>query len=62
MIEWITTNQAALIDLVAKVIAICAAIAAITPSRWDNDLLTKVSGFVNLLGLNVGKARNLDDQ
>jgi hypothetical protein len=60
--EWITGNYESIIDIVAKVIAVCAAIAAITPSKWDNDLISKVSGFVNVLGLNVGRARNLDDQ
>ena len=60
--EWITSNYEVLVDIVAKVIAVCAAIAAITPSKWDNDLISKVSGFINVLGLNVGRARNLDDQ
>jgi hypothetical protein len=60
--EWITGNYESIIDIVAKIIAVCAAIAAITPSKWDNDLISKVSGFVNVLGLNVGRARNLDDQ
>lgn len=62
MVEFITANYEAFIDIGAKVIALCAAIAAVTPSKWDNDLLTKVSGFINVLGLNVGRARNSDDQ
>tara|TARA_R110000824_G_scaffold33602_9_gene107681 strand:- start:2090 stop:2278 length:189 start_codon:yes stop_codon:yes gene_type:complete len=62
MIEFITENYEAFIDIAAKVIAVCAAIAVVTPSRWDNDLLTKVSGFINVLGFNVGRARNSDDQ
>lgn len=62
MVDWIMTNQETLLDIIAKVIAVCAAIAAVTPSKWDNDLLTKVSGFVNVLGLNVGRARNEDDK
>ena len=59
--EWITGNIDALIDIVTKIIAACAAIAAITPSKWDNDVLSKISSIVNLGALNVGRARNADD-
>ena len=61
MIEWFTNNQGEVLDVVAKVIALCAAIAAVTPTKVDNDLLNKLLGFVNLLGLNVLKAKNKDD-
>ena len=61
MVEWFTDNQGEVLDVVAKVIALCAAIAAITPTKADNDLLNKLLGFVNLLGLNVLKAKNKDD-
>lgn len=61
MIEWITTNQESIWDIVAKIIAISAAVAAITPTKADNDFLNKLLGFVNLLGLNVLKAKNKDD-
>ena len=62
MIDWITLHSAAIVDILAKVIAVCAAIAAVTPSKFDNDLLTKAAGFINLLGLNVLKAKNKDDE
>lgn len=61
MIEWFTENQNTVLDIVAKVIALSAAIAAITPTKADNDLLNKFLGFINLLGLNVLKAKNKDD-
>ncbi len=61
MIEWFTNNQGEVLDIVAKVVALCAAIAAVTPTKADNDLLNKLLGFVNLLGLNVLKAKNKDD-
>ena len=61
MVEWFTNNQGEILDVVAKVIALCAAIAAVTPTKVDNDLLNKLLGFVNLLGLNVLKAKNKDD-
>ena len=61
MIDWIVTNQSLMVDICAKVIAACAAIAAITPSRVDNGILGKLLQFVNLLGLNVARAKNADD-
>jgi histidinol dehydrogenase len=61
MIEWITTNQTMLMNAVTTVIAACAAIAALTPTHADNQILDKILGFVNLLGLNVGRATNSDD-
>ena len=59
--EWITDNYQTIIDIGSKVIALAAAIAAVTPTKADNDLLNKLLGFVNLLGLNVLKAKNKDD-
>ena len=59
--EWITDNYQTIIDIGSKVIALAAAIAAITPTKAANDLLNKLLGFVNLLGLNVLKAKNKDD-
>ena len=62
MTDFFLTNYEQLIDIVAKVIAVAAAIAAVTPSRVDNDILTKILQFTNLLGLNVLKAKNKDDE
>ena len=56
-----TANWQEIADIVAKVIAAAAAISAITPSRSDNEMVSKILGFLNLLGLNVLKARNADD-
>ena len=61
MIEWITANREMLMNVITSVIAACAAISAITPTRADNQVLDKILGFVNLLGLNIGKATNSDD-
>tara|TARA_R100000008_G_scaffold24798_1_gene13358 strand:+ start:378 stop:563 length:186 start_codon:yes stop_codon:yes gene_type:complete len=61
MTDFFMTNYEQIVDIVAKVIAVAAAIAAVTPSRVDNDILTKILQFTNLLGLNVLKAKNKDD-
>ena len=59
--DWLTANGSEIVDIVAKCIALAAAIAVVTPSKWDNDLLTKLSSIVNTIGLNWGRARNADD-
>ena len=59
--DWLTENSSGIVDILAKCIALAAAIAVVTPSRFDNDLLTKLSSIVNTIGLNWGRARNLDD-
>jgi hypothetical protein len=48
-------------NVLTAVIACAAAITAITPSKVDNEWLKKVVSLLNLLGLNVGKAKNADD-
>jgi len=60
--EWITSNYEVIIDLGSKIIAVAAAICAITPTKADNEILNKLLGFLNLLGLNVLKAKNKDDE
>lgn len=53
------------IEAATFVIAACAAIAAITPTKVDDQAMMKlgkiyniVAKVVNVLGLNVGKAKN----
>ena len=59
--EWLNENYGSIVDIVAKCIALAAAIAVVTPSKFDNDLLTKLASIVNTIGLNWGRARNADD-
>ncbi len=59
IIGFITDN--AILSIITAVISLAAAIAAVTPTRVDNDILDAVMRVVNILGLNVGKAKNADD-
>jgi len=45
---------------ITAIIAACAAVAAITPSRSDDRIIQIIIDIVNKLGLNVGKAKNAD--
>jgi hypothetical protein len=49
-------------NIVTAVIALAAAITAITPSKVDNYWLQKIMDLLNLVGINIGKAKNLDDK
>lgn len=48
-------------NIITAVIALAAAITAITPSKADNYWVQKLIQFANMLGLNFGKAKNADD-
>lgn len=48
-------------NIVTAVIALAAALTAITPSKVDNEWLKKIVSLLNLMGLNIGKAKNADD-
>ncbi|MCK4579388.1 MAG: hypothetical protein KAU50_11405 [Candidatus Marinimicrobia bacterium] len=53
VVEWIPK--------IATVIAGCALIASVTPSKKDDRILQFLLDIVNKLALNVGKAKNADD-
>jgi len=48
-------------NIATAVVALAAAITAVTPSKVDNAWLAKIVSLLNLLGLNIGKAKNADD-
>lgn len=55
-------------EIIAMVIAVCAAVASVTPTKVDDRVVGKlgkiynlVSRVVNIGGLNVAKAKNKDD-
>ena len=48
-------------NIATAVVALAAAITAVTPSKVDNAWLAKIVSLLNLVGLNIGKAKNADD-
>ena len=58
MIEYFTENKEAIIQVVTAVIAAASAIAALTPTPKDDGLLKKVAKIVDLLALNVFRAKD----
>jgi len=49
------------VNIITAVVALAAAITAVTPSKVDNFWLQKIMDFLNLLGINIGAAKNKDD-
>lgn len=41
-------------------VTIASAIAASTKTEWDNKIVNFVSKVVNVIALNIGKAKNAD--
>ncbi len=58
MIEYFTENKEGILQVVTAVIAAASAIAALTPTPKDDGLLKKVSKIVDLLALNVFRAKD----
>lgn len=50
-----------LLSILPEIMVAAAAIATVTPTQTDNRVLNGLIRIVNLLGLNVGRARNADD-
>jgi len=59
--EWITQNASVLIDIVAKIIAAAAAVAALTSSPKDDGILSSIRKVIDMLALNWGNAKNSGD-
>ena len=55
---WILENKEALIGILTSVIAVASAIAALTPTPKDDTIVGKIYKVVDLLALNVGKAKD----
>ena len=57
--EWLVSNAAILLDIVMKVVAIAAAVAAIVPNRAKaSGVIASARKVLDLLALNVGNAKN----
>ncbi len=51
-------NWSLITDVVLKVVGAFAVVASMTPNDTDNRAAQMLADLVNLLGFNVGKARN----
>lgn len=58
MIEYITENKEGILQVITAVIAVASAIAALTPTPKDDGLLKKIAGLIDVLALNVFRAKD----
>ena len=56
--SWILENKDALLGIITGVVALASAIAALTPTPKDDGWVKKAYKVVDLLALNVGKAKD----
>jgi hypothetical protein len=56
--SWILEHKEALIGILTGVVALASAIAALTPTPKDDGWVKKIYKVVDLLALNVGKAKD----
>ena len=58
IINWIMEHSSELIGILTSVVAAASAIAALTPTPKDDGLFKKIYGLLDMLALNVGKAKD----
>jgi len=56
--SWILENKEALISIITGAVAVASAIAALTPTPKDDTIVGKIYKVIDLLALNVGKAKD----
>ena len=56
--NWILENKEALIGIITGVVALASAIAALTKTPKDDTWVGKIYKVLDLLALNVGKAKD----
>ena len=56
---WIQEHLQDIFGIIGMVIALCAAIAALTPSPKDDAILAKVRRVIDFLGFNFSHAENV---
>jgi hypothetical protein len=56
--SWILEHKDALIGILTGAVALASAIAALTPTPKDDSWVGKIYKVIDLLALNVGKAKD----
>lgn len=56
--DWIIANWAIVLEVATSVVGVAALIATLTPNSSDNGVMDFLLKLVNLVGANVGNAKN----
>ena len=58
MIEYISEHKEGIFQIITAAIAVASAVAALTPTPKDDGIIKKITRIIDLLALNVGKAKD----
>ena len=58
IINWVLAHKSDLVAILTGIVSLASAIAALTPTPKDDGIVKKVYGVVDMLALNVGKAKD----
>lgn len=58
--SWLVENWGNILTALSAVIAAAAAVTALTPTPKDDTIVRKARKVLDVLALNVGKAKNRD--
>ena len=58
IINWIMEHSSELVGILTSVVAAASAIAALTPTPKDDGWIKKIYRVLDMLALNVGKAKD----
>lgn len=60
--QWLSENWLQFGGVITAVVAACSAVAAITPTPADDKFFSKIYRIIDLLAINVGKAKDKSDK
>ena len=58
--EWLLTHKEVLFTLVTTVVTLASLVASLTPTPKDDTFVGKLYKLLDLLALNVGKAKDVN--
>jgi hypothetical protein len=62
VITWISAHAEQVINALTAIVTGASALAALTPTPKDDSFLGKLYKALDFLALNIGKAKDKDDQ
>ena len=58
ILNWVLAHKSDLVAILTGIVSVASAIAALTPTPKDDGIVKKVYGVIDMLALNVGKAKD----
>jgi len=57
IINWVMEHSSELVGILTGIVTVASAIAALTPTPKDDGIVKKIYGLLDMLAINVGKAK-----